>query len=218
VLRRRQVHLNAFLHVDGHHGSGWRRPGLDPVQAQRFSHYLHVAQRAERGKFDSVFLADNLACRTTPSSVRTARSNRSPCWPRSATGTTHIGLIATASATYYAPFHLARLLASVDAISGGRAGWNIVTSAYLAHNFGPGYAGTAMGTLSFPTSIRGISGGCTQAITRVGGITGAYLFPVLTGAHGQQFTIGAIALAPVIAVAAILAIHWDPIGRDVELP
>jgi putative MFS transporter len=91
----------------------------------------------------------------------------------------------------------------------------LIIGFYFAHNFGPGYAGTAMGTLSFPTSIRGISGGYTQAITRVGGITGAYLFPVLTAAHGQRVTIGVIALAPVIA---ILAIHWDPIGKDVEMP
>ncbi len=87
---------------------------------------------------------------------------------------------------------------------------------YFAHNLGPGYAGTAMGTLSYPTRIRGTAGGYTQAITRVGGIAGAYLFPVLTAAHGQRVTIGVIALAPVLAILTVALIRWDPIGRDVE--
>lgn len=89
---------------------------------------------------------------------------------------------------------------------------------YAGHNYGPGYAGTAMGTLSYPTSIRGISGGYTQAITRVGGIVGAYAFPVLVAAHGIRFTIGAIVLAPLIGIVAVLLIRWDPVGKDVEHP
>lgn len=89
---------------------------------------------------------------------------------------------------------------------------------YAGHNYGPGYAGTAMGTLSYPTSVRGISGGYTQAITRVGGIVGAYTFPVLVAAHGVRFTIGMIALAPLVGIVAVLLIRWDPIGKDVERP
>ena len=92
----------------------------------------------------------------------------------------------------------------------------IIVAFYFAHNFGPGYAGTAMGTLSYPTTIRGLAGGYTQSITRVGGVLGAYLFPVLTAAHSARFTIGAIAVAPLIAIIAVLVIHWDPINRDVE--
>ncbi|HEY4457756.1 MAG TPA: MFS transporter [Pseudonocardiaceae bacterium] len=88
---------------------------------------------------------------------------------------------------------------------------------YAGHNYGPGYAGTAMGTLSYPTSIRGISGGYTQAITRVGGIIGAYAFPVLVAAQGIRFTIGAIAFAPLIGIIAVLLIRWDPVGKNVEL-
>lgn len=87
---------------------------------------------------------------------------------------------------------------------------------YAGHNFGPGYAGTAMGTLSYPTSIRGIGGGYTQAITRVGGIIGSYAFPVLVAAHGVRFTIGALALAPLIGIISVVLIHWDPIGQDVD--
>jgi MFS transporter, putative metabolite transport protein len=88
---------------------------------------------------------------------------------------------------------------------------------YAGHNFGPGYAGTAMGSLSYPTNIRGISGGYTQAITRVGGIIGAYAFPVLLSAVGQRATIGYIALAPLIGLLFVLLIKWDPIGQDVEV-
>ncbi|TDC93508.1 MFS transporter [Saccharopolyspora aridisoli] len=85
-----------------------------------------------------------------------------------------------------------------------------------AHNFGAGYVGTAMGTLSYPTAIRGIGGGYTQAITRVGGIIGAFAFPVLLDAQGMRFTIGAIVLAPLVAIIALVVIRWDPVGKDVE--
>lgn len=87
---------------------------------------------------------------------------------------------------------------------------------YWAHNFGAGYVGTAMGTLSYPTAIRGIGGGYTQAITRVGGIVGAAAFPILLDAQGMQFTIGAIVLAPLIAIISLIVIRWDPVGKDVE--
>lgn len=92
----------------------------------------------------------------------------------------------------------------------------LIATFAAAHNFGAGYCGTAMGTLSYPTEIRGIGGGYTQAITRVGGIIGAFAFPVLLAAQGMRFTIGAIVLAPLVAIAALLAIRWDPIGKDVE--
>lgn len=88
---------------------------------------------------------------------------------------------------------------------------------YAAHNFGPGYAGTAMGTLSYPTNIRGISGGYAQAMTRVGGMLGAYAFPVLLSAIGMRFTIGVIVLAPLAGIVAVLLIRWEPVGRDVEV-
>ncbi len=102
-----------------------------------------------------------------------------------------------------------------DAVAGLSAA--LILLFYFMHNVGPGYAGTAMGTLSFPTSIRGISGGYTQAITRVGGVAGAYTFPVLSAATSERFTIGAIVAAPVVALVALALIPWDPIGRDVEV-
>jgi MFS transporter, putative metabolite transport protein len=88
---------------------------------------------------------------------------------------------------------------------------------YAGHNFGPGYAGTAMGSLSYPTSIRGIGGSYTQAITRAGGIIGAYAFPVLLSAVGQRATIGYIALVPLVGLLFVLLIKWEPIGKDVEV-
>ncbi|MEU5598306.1 LLM class flavin-dependent oxidoreductase [Streptomyces sp. NPDC020298] len=134
----RQLHLNAFLMNTGHHEASWRLPESDPYAHVKLSHYVELARIAERGTFDSLFLADgpqlwgNLAQRPAgalePLTLLTAL----------ATATEHIGLIATASTSYNSPYNLARKFASLDIISGGRAGWNIVTTAgaEAARNFG----------------------------------------------------------------------------------
>ena len=134
----RQLHLNAFLMNTGHHEASWRLPESDPYAHVELSHYVHLARTAERGAFDSLFLADgpqlwgDLAQRPAgslePLTLLTAL----------ATATEHIGLIATASTSYNSPYNLARKFASLDIISGGRAGWNIVTTAgaEAARNFG----------------------------------------------------------------------------------
>ncbi|MEH0544386.1 LLM class flavin-dependent oxidoreductase [Streptomyces sp. B21-105] len=134
----RQLHLNAFLMNTGHHEASWRLPESDPYAHVELSHYVHLARIAERGAFDSLFLADgpqlwgDLAQRPAgalePLTLLTAL----------ATATEHIGLIATASTSYNSPYNLARRFASLDIISGGRAGWNIVTTAgtEAARNFG----------------------------------------------------------------------------------
>ncbi|MDX2676741.1 LLM class flavin-dependent oxidoreductase [Streptomyces sp. NY05-11A] len=134
----RQLHLNAFLMNTGHHEASWRLPDSDPYAHVELDHYVHLARIAERGTFDSLFLADgpqlwgNLAQRPAgalePLTLLTAL----------ATATRHIGLIATASTSYNSPYNLARKFASLDIISGGRAGWNIVTTAgaEAARNFG----------------------------------------------------------------------------------
>ncbi|MDX3314066.1 LLM class flavin-dependent oxidoreductase [Streptomyces sp. NPDC054884] len=134
----RQLHLNAFLMNTGHHEASWRLPESDPYAHVELSHYVHLARIAERGAFDSLFLADgpqlwgDLAQRPAgalePLTLLTAL----------ATATEHIGLIATASTSYNSPYNLARKFASLDIISGGRAGWNIVTTAgaEAARNFG----------------------------------------------------------------------------------
>ncbi|MFF4437015.1 LLM class flavin-dependent oxidoreductase [Streptomyces sp. NPDC001621] len=134
----RQLHLNAFLMNTGHHEASWRLPESDPYAHTDLAHYVHLARIAERGAFDSLFLADgpqlwnNLAQRPAgalePLTLLTAL----------AAATEHIGLIATASTSYNSPYNLARRFASLDIISGGRAGWNIVTTAgaEAARNFG----------------------------------------------------------------------------------
>ncbi|MEU3829235.1 LLM class flavin-dependent oxidoreductase [Streptomyces sp. NPDC029080] len=134
----RQLHLNAFLMNTGHHEASWRLPESDPYAHTDLSHYVGLARTAERGTFDSLFLADgpqlwnNLAQRPAgalePLTLLTAL----------ATATEHIGLIATASTSYNSPYNLARRFASLDIVSGGRAGWNIVTTAgaEAARNFG----------------------------------------------------------------------------------
>lgn len=137
-MSRRQLHLNAFLMGVGHHEAAWRHPRTDPALITDVRHYQRLAETAERGTLDSVFLADGLALQ---GDVRhNALGALEPLTLLSALAavTEHVGLIATVSTTYNEPFHVARKFASLDHISGGRAGWNIVTSAgeAEAHNFG----------------------------------------------------------------------------------
>jgi FMN-dependent oxidoreductase (nitrilotriacetate monooxygenase family) len=134
----RQMHLNLFIQSRGHHEASWRHPDASPLPLTDIRYYQDVAQRAEAGLFDSIFLADQLAL-----DGDIARAGRSWLEPITvlaalATSTSRIGLIATASTTYTEPFNLARQFASIDHISGGRAGWNIVTSwlAAAARNYG----------------------------------------------------------------------------------
>ncbi|GAA1256909.1 LLM class flavin-dependent oxidoreductase [Sphaerisporangium rubeum] len=122
----------------GHHEAAWRHPRTDPALITDVRHYQRLAEIAERGTLDSVFLADGLALQ---GDVRhNALGTLEPLTLLSALAavTEHVGLIATVSTTYNEPFHVARKFASLDHISGGRAGWNIVTSAgeAEAHNFG----------------------------------------------------------------------------------
>ncbi|MDP9849237.1 LLM class flavin-dependent oxidoreductase [Streptosporangium lutulentum] len=134
----RELHLNAFLMGVGHHEAAWRHPRTDSSGVTDVRHYQHLARVAERGRLDSVFLADGLALW---GDVRhNALGGLEPLTLLAALAavTEHIGLIATVSTTYNEPFHVARKFASLDHISRGRAGWNIVTSASEAeaHNFG----------------------------------------------------------------------------------
>lgn len=124
----RQLHLNAFLMGVGHHEAAWRLARTDARNVTDVKHFQRLAQIAERGKLDSVFLADGLA--NWHNVRRNIASVFEPLTLLSALAavTDHIGLIATVSTTYNEPFHVARKFASLDHISGGRAGWNIVTS------------------------------------------------------------------------------------------
>jgi len=134
----RQLHLNAFLMTTGHHEASWRLAESDPWAATDIEHYKKMARVAEKATFDSLFLADspsiwgNVGRRPLgvlePLTLLTALAG----------ATDHIGLVATASTSYNSPYNLARKFASLDHVSGGRAGWNIVTTASpeAARNFG----------------------------------------------------------------------------------
>lgn len=124
----RQLHLNAFLMSVGHHEAAWRLPESDAVGGTDLAHFVQLARIAERGTFDSLFLADQPAVHAVdrrPSSVLEPTILLTAL----AAATERIGLIATASTSYNEPYNLARRFASLDHVSGGRAGWNIVTTA-----------------------------------------------------------------------------------------
>jgi FMN-dependent oxidoreductase (nitrilotriacetate monooxygenase family) len=137
------MRLGAFLFGVGHHAAAWLHPSADPRALTDLRHYVHLARVAEAAKFDAIFLADNVATFGPPSELGALAAP--PYWfdPLVLLGaiapqTERIGLVATVSATYLPPYHLARKFASLDHLSGGRAGWNCVTSGSdaEAHNFG----------------------------------------------------------------------------------
>jgi alkanesulfonate monooxygenase len=126
--------LGLFVSGPGHHVAAWRDPNVEPDAGQSLRHYIEIAQLGERGRFDFLFNADSNST-FGPDDVnvwkRTTASLRlEPLTLMSALAavTTHIGLVSTATTTYLEPFHVARLFASLDQLSGGRAGWNLVTS------------------------------------------------------------------------------------------
>jgi FMN-dependent oxidoreductase (nitrilotriacetate monooxygenase family) len=133
---KKQLRLGAFLMSSGHHLAAWRYPGTPADAGLDFQHFKRLAQTAERGKFDMIFFADGVAVRQRGKGAEElSRSGQvvhfEPLTLLSALAvvTERIGLAATVSTTYNEPFHLARKFASLDYLSGGRAGWNLVTSA-----------------------------------------------------------------------------------------
>jgi len=134
----RQLHLNAFLMEAGHHEAAWRLPESDPHADFDLQHWIRLAQLAEAAKFDSLFLADGPVLQGTGEFRSPGQLEPLTLLTALAGVTERIGLIATLSTTYNEPYNLARRLASVDHVSGGRVGWNIVTSAseQEAVNFG----------------------------------------------------------------------------------
>ena len=140
---KKQLRLGAFLFGVGHHSAAWRHPDVDPLGGQSFDFYRVLAQRAEAAKFDAIFFADNVGL--FGDTAQAIAHSPSVYWwepltllAALATHTSRIGLIATVSTTYMPPYHVARKFASLDALSGGRAGWNLVTSGSDAEaaNFG----------------------------------------------------------------------------------
>lgn len=137
----RKIRLGAFLPGGGQHIASWRHPDQPADGAVSFEFHKQLAQTAERGLFDAYFLADGLATSVGGTSeggpARVAGFEPVTLFAALAPLTTHLGFIATASTTYEEPFNTARKFASLDLISQGRAGWNVVTTATeaAARNF-----------------------------------------------------------------------------------
>ena len=139
----RQLKLGAFMRPSSIHTGAWRYPGAYPDSNFNFKHLQTFARRLEAAKFDAFFMADHLAVLNMPPSALKRSHTVTSFEPFTllsalAGATERIGLIATASTTFDEPYHIARRFASLDHISGGRAGWNIVTTANpdAALNFG----------------------------------------------------------------------------------
>ena len=140
----KQMKLAAYFNPTGHHVASWRHPRAQRDAHQNIEHYVEIARTAERAKFDMIFLADGNAARDADIEAisRSVQfvAHFEPITLLSALAmvTKNIGLTATASTTYNEPYNLARKFASLDHISHGRAGWNLVTSGQPAEaaNFG----------------------------------------------------------------------------------
>jgi len=127
--------LGLFIQGGGHHVAAWRHPSTPYGASQSMAHYAEIAGLAERGRFDMIFFADSLVS-FGPDDLDVwkrgaAVSRIEPVTMLSALSvlTQNIGLVATFSTSFIEPYYVARLFASLDKISGGRAGWNLVTSA-----------------------------------------------------------------------------------------
>jgi len=143
MANSRQLRLGAFMRPVSIHTASWRYPGGYPDANFNFPDITRFAQKLEAGCFDAFFMADHLAVLNMPMkalkrSATVTSFDPLTLLPALAVQTRHLGLIATASTTYNEPYHIARKFASLDHISGGRAGWNLVTSGNPdeAPNFG----------------------------------------------------------------------------------
>ncbi len=139
----KQLHLGAFMRPVGIHTAWWRVPGAWPDANFNLGHIVSMIQTLERGCFDAFFMADHLAVLNMPMSALRRSGTATSFEPLTllsalAMVTQRIGLVATASTTFDEPYHIARRFASLDHISAGRAGWNVVTTSNpdAALNFG----------------------------------------------------------------------------------
>jgi alkanesulfonate monooxygenase len=140
---RRQLHLGAFMRPASIHTGAWRYPGAWPNMNFNFAHIKESIQKLERAKFDAFFMADHMAVLNMPMDALKRSHTATSFEPFTllsalSQATERIGLVATGSTTFDAPYHIARRFASLDHLSNGRAGWNIVTTSNpdAALNFG----------------------------------------------------------------------------------
>src|SRR6202022_3742767 len=143
MVAARQLRLGAFMRPASIHTGAWRYPGAWPDMNFNFAHLKQSIQALERAKFDAFFMADHLAVLNMPMDALKRSHTVTSFEPFTllsalAAVTERIGLIATGSATFGEPYHIARRFASLDHLSSGRAGWNVVTTSNpdAALNFG----------------------------------------------------------------------------------
>jgi len=135
---RKMLRLGGFFSVPGNHLAGWRHPDAIPTYDMDFQGYAHITQVAEAAKFDCIFFQDTVGVsgsralargeRARAKLSRTVKLEPTATLAALAMVTEHIGLVATATTTYNEPYNIARRFMSIDHISNGRAGWNLVTS------------------------------------------------------------------------------------------
>ena len=145
MTSQRQMRMGLSMRYHGYHLGAWRHPEVPVAGPLDWRYFLNTARLAEQARFDMVFLADGIGIRVRDEpegslcrSAHTVELEPLTLYAAIATHTEHIGFVATASTSYNEPFHVARKFASLDHISGGRAGWNVVTSwsDEEARNFG----------------------------------------------------------------------------------
>ncbi len=137
-MSNKQMHINVNILSSGSHGASWRSPLGNPLGYIQIEHYQRIAQIAERGKLDAVFLADALAIAFDPKTNPSWALDPAVIVAGMAAATRRIGFIATASTTFSHPYNIARTFSSLDHVSHGRVGWNVVTTydERAAGNFG----------------------------------------------------------------------------------
>jgi FMN-dependent oxidoreductase (nitrilotriacetate monooxygenase family) len=128
MTKSRKLKLGFILHGVGRTWTDWRHPDADVNASTSLSFYARQAQLAERGKFDFLFVADSLSITEKSSPHYLNRFEPITILSALAAVTSKIGLVGTLTVSYSEPFNVARQFASLDHISGGRAGWNVVTS------------------------------------------------------------------------------------------
>lgn len=134
MARHDKMKLGTFVYTFGYNPAGWLHPGSNVEGANDFRHFHRLAALSEAAKFDFLFMADSPAAAVgDPDALARSPTKMNRFEPMSllsalAVTTTNLGLVATVSTSYYEPFNVARLFASIDHLSGGRACWNVVTS------------------------------------------------------------------------------------------
>ena len=185
----RQMHIGLLMTANGSHFGGWRLPDAEPATSYQLQHYVRLALEAERGCLDFVFMADTLALVSTQLPQTLGRAppiaHLEPLTLLAALAavTQHIGLAGSATTTYNQPYQVARQFASLDHISNGRAGWNLITSANPAEawNFGfeqhPDHADRYERAREFADVVFGLWDSWTDTAFRFDKASGQYFDP-----------------------------------------